>query len=82
MLFAPDEHVVARASTAASCGRSAWLFVPRSTGRAFLGYLDAQRAALTGERHPSRTREVSRLQGYDTEYAMRPFANRVARHRA
>jgi len=45
-------------------------FVARSTGRAFLGYLTGQRRGLTGERHATRTRELSRLHGYDTKYAM------------
>ena len=45
-------------------------FVARSTGRAFLGYLTDQRRGLTGERHATRTRELSKLHGYDTKYAM------------
>ena len=45
-------------------------FVARSTGRAFLGYLTNQRRGLTGERHATRTRELSKLHGYDTKYAM------------
>ena len=45
-------------------------FVSRNAGRAFLGYLDAQRKGLTGERHATRTRELSREHGYDTKYAM------------
>lgn len=45
-------------------------FVAQSTGRAFLGYLGAQRRGLTGERHATRTRERSKTHGYDTKYAM------------
>ena len=45
-------------------------FVARTTGRAFLGYLDAQRQGLMGERHATRTRELSGDHGYDTKYAM------------
>lgn len=42
----------------------------RRAGRAFLGYLENQRLGLTGERHATRTRELSRRHGYDTNYAM------------
>ncbi len=45
-------------------------FVARSTGRAFLGYLTNQRRGLTGERHATRTRELSTRHGYDTRYAI------------
>jgi hypothetical protein len=37
---------------------------------AFLGYLDAQRRALIGDRHAPRTRERSAEHGGDTKYAM------------
>ena len=55
---------------ARSCATLAPAFVARSTGRAFLGYLTNQRRGLTGERHATRTRELSKLHGYDTKYAM------------
>ncbi|MDQ6777285.1 MAG: nucleotidyltransferase domain-containing protein [Actinomycetota bacterium] len=45
-------------------------FVSRRAGRAFLGYVDAQRRGLLGERHATRTRELSSEHGYDTKYAM------------
>ncbi|MDO9356674.1 MAG: nucleotidyltransferase domain-containing protein [Solirubrobacteraceae bacterium] len=46
-------------------------FVARSTGRAFLGYLSAQRRGLLGDREAtSRQRERSAEHGYDTKYAM------------
>jgi hypothetical protein len=44
--------------------------VSRRTGTAFLGYLDAQRRGLLGDRHATRTRELSVEHGYDTKYAM------------
>ena len=45
-------------------------FVSRRTGRAFLGYVDSQRRGLVGERHATRTRELSTAHSYDTKYAM------------
>ncbi|UTI63892.1 nucleotidyltransferase domain-containing protein [Paraconexibacter antarcticus] len=45
-------------------------FLSQRTGRAFLGYLDAQARSLRGERHATRTRELSATHGYDTKFAM------------
>jgi hypothetical protein len=42
---------------------------PRA-GRALLGYVDAQWRGLVGDRHATRTRELSREHGYNTKYAM------------
>jgi hypothetical protein len=69
-LFVPEEHVIARTALGRELQELAPAFVSRSAGRAFLGYLDAQRMGLTGERHATRTRELSALHGYDTKYAM------------
>ena len=70
-LFVTGEHqLVMHARGRASCATLAPAFVARSTGRAFLGYLTNQRRGLTGERHATRTRELSKLHGYDTKYAM------------
>jgi predicted nucleotidyltransferase len=69
-LFVQGEDVIARTAAGEELQALAPAFVARSTGRAFLGYLDAQRRGLTGERHATRTRELSRLHGYDTKYAM------------
>jgi hypothetical protein len=69
-LFVGGEHVVARTPPGEELQALAPAFVSRAAGRAFLGYLDAQRRGLTGERHATRTRELSRLHGYDTKYAM------------
>jgi hypothetical protein len=51
-------------------------FLSRRTARAFLGYVEAQARGLRGERHATRTRELSVAHGYDTKYAMR--AMRIA----
>ena len=69
-LFVDDEHVVARTELGEELQALAPAFVSKSAGRAFLGYLDAQRRGLTGERHATRTRELSAEHGYDTKYAM------------
>jgi hypothetical protein len=69
-LFVDGEHLIARTDAGEELQALAPAFVARSTGRAFLGYLDAQRRGLTGERHATRTRELSKLHGYDTKYAM------------
>ena len=45
-------------------------FLSQRTGRAFLGYLGAQARSLRGERHATRTRELSATHGYDTKFAM------------
>lgn len=69
-MFVDDEHVVARTDLGSELQTLAPTIICRSTGRAFLGYLDAQRKGLTGERHATRSRELSRRHGYDTKYAM------------
>jgi len=69
-LFVPDEHVIARTDLGRELQALAPAFVSRAAGRAFLGYLDGQRQGLTGERHATRTRELSSRHGYDTKYAM------------
>jgi hypothetical protein len=45
-------------------------FLSRRTARAFLGYVDSQARSLRGERHATRTRELSEQHGYDTKFAM------------
>jgi hypothetical protein len=69
-LFVDGEDVIARTPAGEALQALAPAFVARSTGRAFLGYLDAQRQGLLGERHATRTRELSGDHGYDTKYAM------------
>jgi predicted nucleotidyltransferase len=70
LLFVDGEHVVLRTPLGERLQGLAPAFVSKRAGRAFLGYLDAQRRALLGERHAPRMRELSREHGYDTKYAM------------
>ena len=69
-LFVPEDHVIARTDLGRELQALAPAFVSRSAGRAFLGYLEAQRLGLIGERHATRERELSARHGYDTKYAM------------
>lgn len=70
LLFVDGEHVVERLPLGEELQALAPAFVSARTGRAFLGYVDAQRRGLVGERHATRTRELSSEHGYDTKYAM------------
>lgn len=70
LLYAPDEAIVERTAIGEELQALAPAFVSRRTARAFLGYVEAQRRGLTGERHATRTRELSAEHGYDTKYAM------------
>lgn len=70
LLFVEGEHLLHRTPIGEELQALAPAFLSRRTGRAFLGYLDAQRRGLVGERHATRTRELSDVHGYDTKYAM------------
>src|SRR4051812_9338433 len=70
LLFVDGEHVIERAPLGAEMQSLAPAFISKRTGRAFSGYLDTQRRGLLGERHATRTRELSQAHGYDTKYAM------------
>ncbi len=70
LLFIDREHVLERNRLGAELQALAPAFVSKRAGRAFLGYVDAQRRGLVGERHATRTRELSSEHGYDTKYAM------------
>lgn len=70
LLFVDGEHVIERHPLGMELQALAPAFLSRRTGRSFLGYLDAQRRGLLGERHATRTRELSGEHGYDTKYAM------------
>jgi len=70
LLFVPAERLLVRTSLGDELQALAAGFVSRRTGKAFLGYLDAQRRGLVGDRHAPRTRERSAEHGYDTKYAM------------
>ena len=70
LFFIEGEHLLARTAAGERLQELAPAFLSKRTGRAFLGYLGAQRRSLLGERHATRTRELSVEHGYDTKYAM------------
>jgi uncharacterized protein len=72
LLFLPDDALVIRTSVGEQLQKLAPAFASRRAGKRFLGYLDAQRQRLVGERGQ---RDVNRVElveqfGYDTKYAM------------
>lgn len=70
LFFVRGDDVLERTELGVRLQALAPAFLSRRTGRAFLGYLDAQARSLRGERHATRTRELSTLHGYDTKFAM------------
>jgi hypothetical protein len=70
-LFVPDEEVVYRNAVGAELVDNAHRFVSKLAAARFLGYLQSQRAAMTGEvgAHTNRP-ELVAVHGYDTKYAM------------
>ncbi|HVF79504.1 MAG TPA: nucleotidyltransferase domain-containing protein [Solirubrobacteraceae bacterium] len=70
LFFIEGEHLLGRTEAGERLQALAGAFLSKRTGRAFLGYLEAQRRSLLGERHATRTRELSAEHGYDTKYAM------------
>jgi len=71
LLFVPDDEVVYRNDAGAELRANAGRFVSRLAAQRFLGYLAAQRGAMTGETgaHTNRPELVAE-HGYDTKYAM------------
>lgn len=71
VLFVPDDEVVFRSNAGAELVDNAHRFVSRHVAERFLGYLQTQRAAMTGEvgTHTNRP-ELVAVHGYDTKYAM------------
>jgi hypothetical protein len=71
LLFVPDAEVVYRDEIGVEVTANAHRFVSRPAGERFLGYLRAQKAAMTGESgaHTNRP-ELVREHGYDTKFAM------------
>jgi len=72
LLYLPDDAVVLRTSVGEALQELAPAFASRHAGKRFLGYLEAQRQRLVGERGQ---RDVNRTElvekhGYDTKYAM------------
>jgi predicted nucleotidyltransferase len=70
LLFIDGEHLLYRTQAGEELQALAPALLSKRTGHAFLGYLGAQRRSLLGERHATRTRELSGEHGYDTKYAM------------
>lgn len=70
-LFVPDEEVVFRNRFGAELVDNAQRFVSKLAAARFLGYLQSQRAAMTGEvgAHTNRP-ELVAVHGYDTKFAM------------
>jgi hypothetical protein len=70
VLFVPDKEVIFRDETGAELVRNAHRFVSRLAAGRFLGYLQAQKAAMTGQAgaHTNRP-ELVAVHGYDTKYA-------------
>ena len=71
LLFVPDGEVVHRDERGAELVAHADRFVSRLAADRFLGYLQSQRRAMTGEvgAHTNRP-ELVAVHGYDTKYAM------------
>jgi hypothetical protein len=71
VLFVPDEEVVFRNEAGAELVGNAHRFVSRLAAGRFLGYLTAQKAAMTGQAgaHTNQP-ELVAVHGYDTKYAM------------
>jgi predicted nucleotidyltransferase len=72
LLYLPDDALVIRTEVGQQLQQLAPAFASRQAGRRFLGYLEAQRQRLVGERGQ---RDVNRAElveqfGYDTKYAM------------
>lgn len=72
LLYLPEAALVIRTAAGEQLQRLAPAFSSRRAGRRFLGYLEAQRQRLVGERGQrdiNRTELVEQF-GYDTKYAM------------
>jgi hypothetical protein len=72
LLYLPDDALVIRTSVGKELQKLAPAFASRHAGRRFLGYLEAQRQRLVGERGQRDVNRVELVQqfGYDTKYAM------------
>jgi uncharacterized protein len=71
LLFVPDDEVVCRTGAGIELAANADRFVSQLAADRFLGYLRAQKAAMTGESgaHTNRP-ELIAVHGYDTKFAM------------
>ncbi|MGO9975518.1 MAG: hypothetical protein ACLP01_22515 [Solirubrobacteraceae bacterium] len=63
LCFIDGEHFLERDRLGQELQGLAPAFVSKRAGRAFLGYVDAQRRGLIGARHATRTRELSSEHG-------------------
>ena len=71
VLFVPDREVVFRDEAGAELAANAHRFVSRLAAGRYLGYLKAQKAAMTGQAGARTSRpELVAAHGYDTKYAM------------
>lgn len=71
LLFVPDEEVVFRNAAGAELAANGHRFASRQAAGRFLGYLQSQKAAMTGEKSAHTNRpELVAEHGYDTKYAM------------
>jgi hypothetical protein len=78
VLFVPDCEVVFRDEAGAELTANAHRFVSRMAAGRYLGYLRAQKAAMTGQAgaHTNRP-ELVAVHGYDTKYAMHALRLRL-----
>jgi predicted nucleotidyltransferase len=70
LFFVRGEDVLHTTDLGRELQQLAPAFLSARTGQSFLGYLDAQARSLRGERHATRTRELSQQHAYDTKFAM------------
>jgi len=72
LLYLPDDALVIRTSVGEQLQKLAPAFASRHAGKRFLGYLEAQRQRLVGERGQRDVNRVTLVEqfGYDTKYAM------------
>ena len=71
-LFVPGSLCISRTAVGAQLQEMAPLIVSRQAGKRYLGYLEAQRQRLLGERGQKKVNrpELEAKHGYDTKYAM------------
>jgi uncharacterized protein len=72
LLYLPDDAIVLRTTVGEQLQKLAPAFASRRAGRRFLGYLEAQRQRLVGERGQRNINRPELVEqfGYDTKYAM------------
>jgi hypothetical protein len=72
LLYLPEDALVVRTATGEQLQKLAYAFASRRAGKRFLGYLEAQRQRLVGERGQLDIHRAELVEqfGYDTKYAM------------